>query len=409
MSIAETQPYFVIPLSVLKEGDSYIVGNADIGDFYQFPWQGVKILDWLGSGDTAATIKSRLALEDPEPVDVDDFLEQLTEIGFIHSASQREVVQERLQVSARGTRTTFSVNPKIAKAIFSPPVTVCYLAIVSYAFVAAIENPDLRVNVDALYVESNRLLLLAIVLALSLIHIVMHELGHMLAAARHGVRSKYGIGNRLWDLVAESDLTGILTLPKSQRYLPMLAGLLVDILWVSGLTILLGTLLRHDAGRFAIQVVQVLVLETLLGMAWQFNVFVKTDIYFVICNYFSYPDLDKDARIYLRNVVFRASLGRYGSEAPSRIFNHLTVLRIFSLIWLFGRILALGILFGVFLPTMWQYIASAIELLKGPPADVRSAVDTIVYVMICLTILGVGMYKWLKNRRSGKQHKREAP
>jgi len=402
MSIAEVNPYFVIPLSILKEGDSYIVGNADIGEFYQFPWQGVRILTWLGSGATPATIKSRLALEDPEPIDVDGFLTQMTEIGFVHSASHREDVEKRLEASARGSRTTFSVNPMIARAIFSPPVAVCFLAIVLYASYAAIEDPDLRVNFDALYVESNRLLLLLVVLPLSLIHIVMHELGHMLAAARHGVRSRYGIGNRLWDLVAESDLTGILTLPKSQRYLPMLAGLLVDILWASSLTILLGALLQHGVGGFSTQVVQLLVLDTLLGMAWQFNVFVKTDIYFVICNHLSYPDLDQDARLYLRDLVFRATRGRYGSEAPSRIFDHLTALRLFSLIWLLGRILALGILFGVFLPAMWQYIDSAIEMLKGPPSGFWSAVDTIGYVLICLTLLGVGMYRWLKTRTHGK-------
>ena len=63
-------------------------------------------------------------------------------------------------------------------------------------------------------------------MSLSLLQVVLHETAHMLAAARHGIKPKYGIGNRLWTIVAEPDLTGILTLPKSQRYFPMLAGLL---------------------------------------------------------------------------------------------------------------------------------------------------------------------------------------
>jgi hypothetical protein len=228
----------------------------------------------------------------------------------------------------------------------------------------------------------------------------MHELGHMLAAARQGIKSKYGIGNRLWNIVAESDLTGILTLPKSQRYLPMLAGLLVDILSVSLLTILLRTLLQHDAGAFTIQVVQVLVLETVIAMAWQFNVFVKTDIYFVLCNYFSHPDLDRDARVYLRHVLYRATFGCFGREAPAGIFTNLNVLRVFSLVWVFGRVLSLLILFGVFLPTMWQYLESAVKMLNGPPASVWMACDTILYVAIVLTMLGAGMYMWLKHRPS---------
>jgi hypothetical protein len=52
-----------------------------------------------------------------------------------------------------------------------------------------------------------------------------------------------------------------------------------------------------------------------------------------------------------------------------------TMLRAFSLIWLFGRLLSLTLLFTVFLPTMWRYIASPRRncsrvrpLRCGPPA-----------------------------------------
>jgi putative peptide zinc metalloprotease protein len=44
VTTAEAEQYFVIPLSVQKDGDDYLVGNAEMGDFYQFPAQGLKIL-----------------------------------------------------------------------------------------------------------------------------------------------------------------------------------------------------------------------------------------------------------------------------------------------------------------------------------------------------------------------------
>jgi hypothetical protein len=56
------------------------------------------------------------------------------------------------------------------------------------------------------------------------------------------------------------------------------------------------------------------------------------------------------------------------------------------------------VLFGVFLPTMWQYISAASKLLSGPPASVWMACDTILYITMTLTMLGAGMYMWLKNR-----------
>ena len=161
-------------------------------------------------------------------------------------------------------------------------------------------------------------------------------------------------------------------------------------------TILLDVLLRSGANPFLVQVVQVMVLETVISMGWQFNVFVKTDIYFVLCNYFSYPDLDLDTRAYLRHLLHRATLGRFGHAAPPRIFNNLAILRIFSLVWAFGRALSMIVLFVVFLPTMWRYLESAIQMLNERTASVWVACDTIVYVSILLSMLGAGMYMWLK-------------
>ena len=213
-----------------------------------------------------------------------------------------------------------------------------------------------------------------------------------------GSRSRYGVGNRLWTIVAESDLTGILTLPRSQRYFPMLAGLLVDVVCASLLTILVGVLLRLDANAFIVQVVQGLVLGIIIGIPWQFNIFVKTDIYFVICNYFGQSDLDRDARIYLHDVMHRITFGLFGARTAVSGFQNLYLLRIFTLIWLFGRILSLLVLFGVFLPTMAQYVVSAAHMLTGPPASVCSACDTIIYVLITMTMLGTGINTWLKHR-----------
>jgi putative peptide zinc metalloprotease protein len=398
MSAAGVQQYFVIPLSVQKEGEAYLVGNLEMGDFYHFPEQGLRILNMLKSGSTVAAIRSRLAVESEEMVDVDEFVDQLTSIGFIHPEDQKHVVQEQLRSNAQDKRRTFNVDPRIANAIFSPPIALIYLALVVYAIVGAITNPALRINFDAFYIDTNRTPLLLLILMASFVQVAMHESGHMLAAARHGIKSKYGIGNRMWTVVAESDLTGILTLPKSQRYFPMMAGLLVDILCTALLTILIQILLRHGVGPFWIQVVQAVILEIVIGMTWQFNIFVKTDIYYVLCNYLSYPDLDRDARAYMRDLVYRATSGRFGNAAALASSKNLNMLRLFAAVWVFGRLLSFLVLFGIFLPTMGQYVISAVYLLNGSPASVWMACDTIIYVSLTLTMLGTGMYMWLRRK-----------
>jgi putative peptide zinc metalloprotease protein len=390
--------YFLIPLSIQKEGDNYVVGNSEMGDFYHFPEQGLKVLRMLGSGIDATTIKERLATEDAEIVDVDAFVELLLSVGFLHPESDRQTVAQHTRAASQNQRRVFDVDPRIARAIFSAPVLLCGACVTMFAAFEMIITPELRVNFNAFYIETNRTALLLVLLILSFIQVMMHESGHMLAAARHGIKSRYTIGNRLWTIVAESDLTGVLSLPKTQRYFPMLAGLLVDILCASLLTVLLAALLRHGTTGFSIQVVQALVLELMIGIAWQFNIFVKTDIYFVLCTYFSHPDLDREARVYLRDLTYRATFGLFGATAAASEFRNVHMLQAFSAIWLLGRVMSLLVLFGIFLPTMGQYLYSAFKMLNGCPESVWAACDTIVYVCITLTMLGSGMYLWLRPR-----------
>lgn len=400
---ADEPLYLAVPLSIQKEGDVYVVGNADTGEFYQVPEQGVQILNMLKSGDAVARIKTQFGEGSAYNLDVDTFIRQMTDIGFLYRSDSRSHTPKPNDMGRPNSQRIFDVHPRVAKAIFSFPAMIAYLAIILFAISEVIAKPALRPNTDALYTEQNRTLLLVIILGLSSVQTVLHELGHMLAAARQGIKSRYGLGNRLWTIVAESDLTGILSLPKAQRYLPMLAGLLVDILSLALLTLLLDAMFWYGVAPFAVQVIQIMVLETLLAMAWQFNVFVKTDIYFVLCTYFSYPDLDRDARAYLGRILYKASFGWRGLPARPARPEHLPVLRLFAAIWLLGRILSVFILVAVFLPTMWQYGRSAVRTLNGSSESLWAACDTILYVSILLTMLGVGMYMWLTNRGERKQ------
>ena len=385
------QRYVAIPLSVQEDGEFYLVGNSEMGDFYQFPAQGVRILNLLRTGSDVASIKTRLAGEYPETLDIEGFIGELAGIGFIHPSDQTQALP-----ATGDTRRTFNVSRKIARAIFAPPLMMAYAALILYAAFAAIRTPALRLNPNAFYTESYRTLLLLIVFCFSLLQVVLHECGHMLAAARHGIKSRYGIGNRLWTIVAQSDLTGILALPKSQRYFPMLAGLFVDVLCIAALTILLDIMRRSGVTGFAVQIVQAMVLEVAVSIPWQFNIFIKTDIYFVLCTFFNQPNLDSDAHAYVRHLIYRVSFGRFGALTNTNDFHNLPLLRAFSAVWLLGRMLSLILLFTVFLPTLLRYAASAIHLFTGTPQSFWAACDILAYASITFTMIAIGMWMWIK-------------
>jgi putative peptide zinc metalloprotease protein len=390
--------YFVIPLSVQNEGDEYLVGNADFGDFYRFPAEGLLILRMLESGCAVADLKEAIAGQSSEPVDVDDFIDQLKSIEFIYPVDQSDRYAKRIDLVNRDKKVVV-ISRRLAATIFSLPTLIAYIGIVGYAGVSAYIDPSLRMNLSAFYINNNRTALFLLTIALYLVHVVFHELGHMTAAAKRGVRSKYGIGNRLWTIVAESDVTGLMTLPKAQRYLPLFAGILVDILDISLLTLLIKLLESDHVHAFAIQLIQALILQIAISITWQFNVFVKTDIYYVLCNYFSHPDLDKDARIYLGHLLYVVSFGRFGKAGYGQVYQSIGVLRIFSVIWIAGRIFSVILLLGVFLPTIVRYILSAVRLFNQPGSSVWAAIDISAFASLSLATTGIGLYMWFSEKR----------
>lgn len=399
MSDPRDASYFVIPLSVQKEDDFYLVGNVDLQEFYQFPETGLYILNTLREGGTPASIKASLAYESEETVDVDDFIDTLLEIGFIYRADEKNRHDTKQPSATQHKHFFFVASRKLANILYTPGMLVCYLSFVGYALYSMIQTPALRPNLHAFYFANNLTLNMVVLLALTLTIALAHELGHVLAAARHGIRSKLSLGNRLWVIVLESDLTGILSLPKRQRYLPMLGGMLVDLLTIALLTLLTKLLIDHGSEGRALQIVQALIMQTILTLAWQLNIFLKTDIYYVLCNYLGHPDLDRDARIYLRNLQRRFKFWRISTPEVPLSRGNTRILRLFVVIWVAGRAVALTLLCTVALPTIYRYMAQAYRLYRSPKPNYSSVCDLSLFTLILLSIMGSGMYRWINQRR----------
>lgn len=397
--------YFVIPLSVQREGDDYCVGNAEIDAFYQFPEEGVRIIERLREGRTASSIKAELAAGtgeggSEETVDVDDFIATLREIGFVYPENERERFHDAVAATgADDRRLRFSAPTRLARALFSPPAAIAYLAILGFAAYAAYADPRLRLNLEAFYLERHLTLTLVLLLVLYGVTASLHELGHMLAAARHGVNSRLGFGNRLWSLVAEADLTGILALPRRQRYLPLCGGMLVDLLSIALITLLLQWMLRSGEQGFVVQLLQALILQIVISITWQFNVFLKTDVYYVVCTYFGQADLDREARVYLRDRMHALSFGLFGARAERIDDRHLGVLRTFAALWLVGRIAAFAFLFLVVIPTLLRYFERARIAFADPATGRAAAYDAAAFAAISALLFLFGMTLWLRRRK----------
>lgn len=380
--------YCVISLSIQPEGEDFLVGSQDLQEYYQFPLEGVRIIRLLQQGATIGDIKRTFG----ETVDIDDFLSVLLEARFIHAPG----AQPPAAANEADRRWQFAVPAPIAGLFFSWPAWGVYCTLIASALLAAVADPRLRINPTALYLQDHFTVSLLTLLVLHSCTTGLHELGHMMAAAKYGVQSRLGWGNRLWNIVAEADLSGLHALPRQSRYLPLLAGMLVDVLSIALITLLIKVLIHEGSHAFIINILQALILQILITLSWQFNVFLKTDVYYVLCTYCNYPNLDSEARLYLREKLHQLSLGRAGAPGHTDYY-HLPTLRAFAAVWVAGRVASLAFLFLVVIPTVLRYGRDAWNAL-GSAASAGSQWDLSLFFVLSATLLAAGLIVWLRGR-----------
>jgi hypothetical protein len=384
------------------DGDDVLIGNPENGTFLAVPPEAVEMLDYLAAGRNLQQAGEFYHEKYGEPLDIDDFLGIMEAKGFVTTSettgngqSPHAPVQQ-----ASPLRYHFSDFPQpIAKFLYSWGSMFFYTVLTVVAGAALVSHKSLIPRPADFIFPEYRVISFFTFIALALASIFLHELSHVVAARALGVNSRLGIGHRMWFVVAEADLTGLWGVPKKQRYLPLLAGMVLDI--VSAAVLILVLFAQDDRWIhlpiFAVRICKALVMSYWLRVIWQFYVFVRTDIYFIITNYFDCRNLLSDTEDFLRNLVSRAfRSGRLidQSHIPA---SERRVIRTYSVLWLAGRVLALYVLFAVTFPVVYGYLHDLIHAFRsGVSANTDSFIDSLLLSSFVITTLSAGLFLWIR-------------
>ncbi len=214
------------PLTYVPEGDEVMVGRPDIGSYGVFPPEGAELLQALESGASLEEAARRWHHRTGETLDVTDFLEVLDDLSFLVPEGENPKVREQVRWQ------------RLGRAVFSGPALLGYATVILLGLVAMVLDPGVRPNYSHIFFTS-QLAVITVVLALAQFPLLLlHETFHALAARRLNLPSTLGIGRRFYYLVAETRITSLYSVPRSQRYLPFLAGALVDAVGVGVFTLL---------------------------------------------------------------------------------------------------------------------------------------------------------------------------
>lgn len=402
----------VYPFTRQEEGEEVVIGRLDTAIFLVLPRDAVELLDYLIEGKTVGEAQSLYKQRYGEIPDLSDLLDNLECQGFVQPL-KRQI--EESQVLSRTTNRTsrsksvavnfhFTNFPQpLARKIFSYHTLLSSGVLIGLALIALIIEPSIVPGWDALFFRENLTLMRLILSLIGYLTLFLHEMAHLVSARAMGVSSRLGISNRMWFLVAETDMTGVWSIPRSQRYLPFLAGSLLDAVSAS---ILILIFFAQNYGwlvlcPFVFQLGRATLLIYIMRLFWQCFLFMRTDFYFVIANFFGCRNLMKDTEAFLWNQITRFWQWARPVDQSHIPVAEMQVVRWYALFWILGRIAALGSLVFISIPLLWNYCSQVLTVLSvGYQANPYAFIDAFLMTMLVLGPDSAGFLLWIRSFRT---------
>jgi hypothetical protein len=228
--------------------------------------------------------------------------------------------------------------------------------------------------------------------------ILVHEGFHALAGRRLGLPTRLSIGHRLIFVVLETSLDGLVAVPRRKRYLPILAGMLADTVIAAGLTLAADATRSPGGGLSGIgRLCLALAYSTLLRLAWQVFLYLRTDLYVLLSTVLGCRDLHSTAQGVLRNRI-RRRLGRPLLDESAWFDVDRRAARWYSWLMVEGYAFSLTVFLNGVLPAIYRFVTGAGTRFDGH-APLAPVLDSTVFFVLLVGQLGAVAVMALRNRR----------
>jgi hypothetical protein len=361
------RPVPLHPLVFLEDGDEVTIGRADVDSYGIFPGEGAELVRRLVAGDTPRQAADWFEQTYGEGVDIEDVVAGLDELDLVRRSG--ELVTGSTPVRFR----------RLGAALFSPVAWVVYAGLAGWALFVMVANADLRPSYHNIFFSDYFMVIQVGLFVAAIPLLLVHESFHALAGRRLGIKSRLRIGRRLYFIVLETSLDGLVAVPRRKRYLPIVAGLLADVIGIAVCTIA-ADLTRHPdgalsgAGRFLLAVA----FAALLRVIWQFFFYLRTDIYVLVTTVLGCVDLHGAARQIVRN-RFRRLFGR--GETDESLLHPVDrqVARWYSWLVVVGYTASLTTFVLAGAPVAYRFATGVIGRITGDGVPTALLLDSIVF------------------------------
>jgi putative peptide zinc metalloprotease protein len=357
-------------LSVTPEGDEYLVGDLARGEFIAVPPIALAVMNALRAGRTTAEAAAAVSASDGVEVDVADFAAQLVQLGFAAVAGSADSAPSGPRLSMGGRAGAAAA--RLARPLYTWPAFACYGLLLAGCLAGLAAVRGLRPSYHQLFFLPNPV---ASFVLLSLLWMPLgaaHELAHWLGARVQGLPARICVSRRYYELVLQTDLSALWSVPRGRRFAPLLAGLASDTIalavFVAARAAELAGWLRLPVGLS--RLTAALIVAQLLGIAWQLVVFMRTDLYAVLVTGLGCQNLTRISRLHAAS-RYRKLSGTESVELATASKADLSAARWYWLVQAGGLVIVSVGFFRYLLPFAIYIIRwTAAGLARNPPTSV---------------------------------------
>lgn len=379
-------------LSIKKEKKNFIVEEPISGDFFEMTEITVEAIRRIEMGEGLDEIEKMLKRNYPEEeVDMVVFVEQLVELGLVQEIDGVHVQKETLGPKASG----FLWIPSwVGRLLFNRVMNKVYLLLLLCNILFLILNPAFIPHYKDIFLFDSMMLNMITYLFISLVLILLHEFGHILAIRSQQLPAQLSIGTRLILIVFETDLTQAWKLDPKERNVLYFAGMAFEqvILFLS-----FGVMLLFPDTFFA-GVLGIVVLDIFIKTIYQCCFYMKTDVYYVVENTTGYYNLIESGKEYLRSLFNRSR--RPEKSDPQDFGNDFRIVRLYSVFYIIGVLLTLLLAAVYILPQIYYAYATIFSNIQSPGND-AAYWDAVIFLAQTVIMIVLLIYLNRRERLEG--------
>lgn len=387
-------------LTVSFDGDDYVIGRPDLGNYIAVPEPGAVFVTSLQEGLSLAEATARASDVAGESVDGDDFLDGLTDAGLLDLPVDAATPGGR----GRPVRWIEGISPRAAARLFTPVAWTGYAVAAAFTIVVLALRPELRPTWEHMWFLPDPLLSVLVFVAVSTFTGALHEAWHWLAGRAVGVPAVFRVSYRGVFLVFETDLTQLVALPRRRRYGPFLAGMAFD---ASVLAAALGLRLLVELDVVGLPAVvdrflALLVLAKAFAIVWQWaGLFLRTDGYAILANALRCHDLYRITWLTAKNRLVRLAVAEREELAAASARDR-SVARWFGAVFVVGMIATLWVYADVVLPSAVGFFGWVGADVTGLAVDTGTFWEAVAVLALLVAQYGLPPLLALRERRLRK-------